>query len=163
MKYPVRTVFLKFLPLCPLIMGVARADTFILDERHTFPSFEVSHLGFSTQRGRFDKTTGSVLLDTERKTGSMQVTIHSASIDTGLTELEDKLRSTDFFNTAQFPEISYQADKIEFVGDQPKTVSGNLTLLGVTRPLILTIDHYQCGFHPIYLKTVCGVDVSGTL
>lgn len=163
MKCLVKNVFSIILPLFSALVSVAQADSFILDERHTFPSFEVSHLGFSTQRGRFDKTSGSVRLDTDTKTGSVQVSIQSASIDTGLAELEDKLRSSDFFNTAQYPEITYQSDRIEFTGDQPKTVFGNLTLLGITRPLILTIDQYQCGFHPIYLKTVCGVNVSGTL
>jgi len=147
----------------PWVIGAAHADSFRIDERHTFPGFEISHLGFSTQRGRFDKTSGSVTLDADRKTGSVQVTIDAASIDTGLSELEDKLRSSDFFNTAQYPTITYQADSVEFLGDKPYRIPGQLTLLGITRPLTLSIDHYQCGFHPLYLKTVCGVDASGTL
>lgn len=151
------------LSLLPFSLADVRADTFRIDERHTFPSFEISHLGFSTQRGRFDKTSGTVTLDAERKTGSVQISLEAASIDTGLPELEDKLRSGDFFNTAQYPTITYQADTVEYLGDKPTRVIGNLSLLGVTRPLTLTIEHYQCGFHPLYLKTVCGVDASGTL
>lgn len=152
-----------FLFTLPWLVGAAYADTFSLDERHTFPGFEISHLGYSTQRGRFDKTSGSVTLDAERKTGSVQISIEAASIDTGLGELEDKLRSSDFFNSSQYPTITYQADTVEFLGDKPYRIPGRLTLLGITRPVTLSIDHYQCGFHPLYLKTVCGVDASGSL
>ncbi len=141
----------------------AMADTYTIDERHTFPGFEISHLGFSTQRGRFDKTSGTVTLDTDKKTGTVQITIDAKSIDTGLPALEDKLRSAEFFNTDQYPTISYRSDIVEYAGEEPYKVRGELTLLGVTKPLTLTIDHYHCGLHPMYMKTVCGINATGLI
>ena len=144
-------------------IGESLADTYQIDERHTFPAFEISHLGFSVQRGRFNKTSGTVMLDSEKKSGSVAVNIDANSIDTGLSELEEKLKSDDFFNVKTFPVITYHSDSVEFSGEQPVRVMGALTLLGVTRPLNLSIEHYLCGFHPIYMKTVCGINATGTL
>jgi polyisoprenoid-binding protein YceI len=142
---------------------LAAADSFVIDSRHTFPSFEVSHIGFSTQRGRFDRTSGKIQLDSVNKTGTVHVAIDAASIDTGLSELEDRLKKDDFFNVGKFPTIAYDADKIVFQGDQPTRAEGSLTLLGVTKPLTLSIEHFHCGIHPIALKNVCGADATGTI
>ncbi len=139
----------------------ATADTFVVDSRHTFPSFEVSHIGFSTQRGRFDKTTGKLQLDAQKKTGAIHIVSAADSIDTGLAELEERLKKDDVFNIAKYPTIAYDADKIVFEGDQPIRAEGQLTLLGVSKPLHLKIEHFHCGIHPIALKNVCGADAVG--
>ena len=139
------------------------ADSFVIDERHTFPSFEISHIGFSTQRGRFDKTTGTVSLDTEKRTGSIRIVIDAGSIDTGLQELEDRLKKDDFFNTANYPTVTYNADKVFFEGEKPVRAEGELTLLGVVKPLSLNIGHFHCGTHPISKKEVCGADATATI
>ena len=139
------------------------AESYVIDERHTFPSFEVSHIGFSTQRGRFDKTTGRITVDRERKTGSIRVAIDANSIDTGLTELEERLKKEDFFHTARYPTITYEADKLVFDGDRPVRAEGTLTLLGVSRPVNLEIRHFHCGTHPISRKDVCGADAAATI
>jgi polyisoprenoid-binding protein YceI len=142
---------------------LASADSFTIDERHTFPSFEISHIGFSTQRGRFDKTTGNIQLDALKKTGGIHVVIDADSIDTGLTELEERLKKDDFFNTAKYPTITYDADRIAFEGDKPVRAEGTLTLLGVSKPVALAIGHFHCGVHPISKKNVCGADAAGTI
>jgi polyisoprenoid-binding protein YceI len=142
---------------------LATADSFTIDERHTFPNFEISHIGFSTQRGRFDKTTGKIQLDAQKKTGSLRIAVDANSIDTGLSELEERLKKEDFFNTAKFPTITYEADKLIFEGDNPVKAEGTLTLLGVSKPVSLDIKHFHCGVHPINKKSVCGADAVGSI
>ena len=160
---------LKPSPLPPLTAALlsapllAAADSFTLDERHTFPSFEISHIGFSTQRGRFDKTSGKVQIDAEKKTGSIRIAIDANSIDTGLPELEEHLKKDNFFNTAKFPTITYESDKVSFDGNKPVKAEGTLTLLGVSKPVTLDITHFQCGVHPVTKKNVCGADAVGSI
>lgn len=150
--------------LCLTVAASAQAgESYTIDARHTFPSFEVSHIGFSTQRGRFDRSTGKISLDRKAKTGSIDIRIEADSIDTGLEELEAKLKGAEFFDTAKHPAITFTADKIEFAGEAPAAADGTLTLLGVSKPLRLAIDHFHCGVHPISKREVCGADASGQI
>jgi polyisoprenoid-binding protein YceI len=135
------------------------ADSYTIDARHTFPSFEINHLGFSMQRGRFNHTTGKVTLDPKSASGgSIDVTIDTASISTGLAELEEHLRSKDFLDAARYPQIKFVSTKLIFNKEDLSTVDGNLTLHGVTKPVHLTVDHFHCGLNPIALKNECGVN-----
>lgn len=155
-----------FRPLAAALLAFplsATADSYTVDERHTFPSFEISHIGFSTQRGRFDKTTGKIQLDPQTKTGNIRISIDANTIDTGLPELEERLKKEDFFNTAKFPTITYAADKLVFDGDKPAKAEGTLTLLGVSKPVVLDIRHFHCAVHPISKKDVCGADAVGAI
>lgn len=139
------------------------AETFTLDTRHTFPVFEINHLGFSTQRGRFNKTEGKITLDRAAKSGSVEVKIDSASIDMGLDEWDKHMRGEDFFNAEQFPTMNFKADKFSFDGDKPVAAEGTLTLLGVARPVTLKIAGFTCGTHPINKKALCAADISTTI
>jgi polyisoprenoid-binding protein YceI len=141
----------------------AAAESFSVDSRHTFPSFEVNHLGFSIQRGRFNRTSGKITLDTAEKKGSVDITIDAASIDTGLDKLEQQLRGEDFFNVARHPAITYKSEAFIFEGDKVKSVAGNLTLLGVTRPVTLTAAYFNCADHPMTKKKACGGDFVATI
>ncbi len=136
----------------------AAAESFTLDTTHTFPSFELNHLGFSIQRGRFNKTAGKITLDTAAKSGTADITIDAASIDTGYAKLEEHLRGEDFFNVAKYPTITFKGDQFAFEGDKVKTVSGNLTILGVTKPVTLTANYFNCANHPMTKKKACGGD-----
>ena len=139
------------------------AESYTLDPDHTFPRFEISHLGFSTHHGQFNKTAGKLTLDRAAKTGSVEITVDTASIGTGDPALEKHLRSDDFFNIAKFPTMTFRSRAFKFDGEVPVAAAGELTLLGVTRPLTLTISRVKCGPHPVLKKEECGAEVSGTL
>jgi polyisoprenoid-binding protein YceI len=139
------------------------ADSYTVDPRHTFPVYEISHFGWSTQRGRFDKTSGKITLDRSAKSGTIEVTIDTTSIDTGVEKLNEHLSSEDFFNVAKYPTITFKAAKIVFSGDAPASVPGELTILGVTKPATLTVTRFSCGQHPMLKKEVCGADATTTI
>jgi polyisoprenoid-binding protein YceI len=140
----------------------ANEESFSIDPVHTFPSFEVGHLGFSTQRGRFNQTSGKVVLDQQKKRGNVDITIDANSIDTGVKQLDDVLRGAEFLNVAQYPTLSFHSTELKFDGDQLATVDGVFTMLGVSKPVTLTVTHYRCGVDPATSKYVCGVDAETT-
>ena len=138
-------------------------DSFTIDPNHTLPVFEVNHLGFTTQRGRFDKTAGKVLLDLQKKTGSVEWTIEADSINMGQAKWNDHLKSEDFFNVAKFPTITFKSDKLIFKGDKPVAAEGTLTLLGVAKPIKLDIHRFVCGENPMNKKLLCAADIEAKL
>ncbi len=148
------------------IAPTAWAGSYTLDPTHTYPHFTIMHLGFSTMHGRFDKTEGSLELDTAKKTASVSITIDAASINTGFIKRDDHLRSPDFFNVAEFPKITYKSTKVSFNGDTPSQVEGELTIMNVTKPVTLEITHAKCGPHPMPQmkgKEVCGFNAKGAI
>lgn len=151
--------------LATLVAGTAWAapESYTIESSHTFPSFEVNHLGFSTQRGRFNKTTGSIVLDRAARTASVDITIDANSIDTGFEKLEAHLRNEDFFDTARHPTITFKSNGARFKGDRLASVTGNLTMRGVTRPVTLTVTAFHCGPNPVFKKDACGADAVATI
>lgn len=136
------------------------ADTYTIDPTHTWPVFEVNHMGFSTQRGRFNKTSGKITLDLTAKKGSVDINIDTASIDMGFEEWNKPMRDINFFNVTQFPTMRFFSDKLVFDGDKPVAAVGELTLLGTPVPVTLTIEGFKCGTHPMLRKAMCGANVS---
>jgi polyisoprenoid-binding protein YceI len=139
------------------------SESYTLDANHTFPSFEVMHLGYSIQRGRFNKTSGKITLDTAGRKGTADITIDAASVDTGLDKLEAHLRGEDFFDVAKHPTITFKGEQFAFEGDKVKSVSGNLTMRGITRPVTLTAAYFNCADHPMAKKKACGGDFTTTV
>jgi polyisoprenoid-binding protein YceI len=142
--------------LASLPLAAHAADTYTIDPTHTYEHFSVSHLGFSTMQGRFEKSSGKITLDRAHKTGSVNIDIETASLSTGFAKRDDHLRSPDFFNAAEFPKISYKSSAIKFNGDTPSSVEGTLTMAGVSKPVTLTIDAFKCGTNPMNKKELCG-------
>jgi polyisoprenoid-binding protein YceI len=142
--------------------AAAASETYIIDPTHTFPSFEFSHMGVSVWRGKFDKTSGTIVIDRVAKTGSVDIHVDPASINFGLAAMDDKARSEDFFNVAKYPTATYKGT-LKFEGDTPKSIVGEITLLGVTKPLTLTINSTKCIPHPMTGKEFCGADAQGEL
>ena len=140
----------------------AFADAYNIDPNHTYPSFGTEHMGISVFRGKFTKTSGTITLDRKAKTGTVDVTIDANSIDFGHEKLNNHVKSADFFNTQKFPTITYRAKSIKFDGDKPATIEGELTMLGVTKPVPLTVNKFKCIQHPALKREVCGADASGS-
>ncbi len=143
--------------------ALSATDTYTIDPRHTFPGFEINHLGFSMQRGRFNQTSGTLVMDPEAGKGSLKIIVEAASINTGLEELENHLRGEDFFDVTRYPKIYYTSDNLNFKNEQLVAVEGRLTLHGITKPVNLTVDHFYCGRNLKTLKTVCGANAFTTL
>ena len=137
-----------------------QAERYTIDPTHTFPSIEFDHMGISTWRGKFDKTSGTITLDRAAKTGNIDIAVDMASINFGLAAMDEKARSEDFFTVAKDPTGTYKGT-LKFDGDKPSAVDGNITLLGVTRPVRLTINHCNCIQHPMLKQEVCGADAVG--
>lgn len=140
----------------------AAPEKFVLDATHTFPSFEVNHLGFSVMRGFFRDTTGTLELDTAAKTGKLEAVVKTTSLMAGQDALIEHLKSKDFFNVAEFPTATVKADKFSFDGEKPVKAEGSLTLLGVTKPVTLNITPMKCDVR-MGKDFVCGADVSTTI
>jgi polyisoprenoid-binding protein YceI len=132
---------------------------YAIDPKHTFPTFEVSHMGFSTHRGRFNKTQGWVGLDMAAKTGFIDLTIDVDSLDTGDRNLEQRLKEEDFFNTALFPRIHFTSKQLRFDGDKLVGVDGELTIRNVTKAVSLTVTAFRCGRYAPFPIEGCGADV----
>lgn len=146
--------------------GVAFAApaTYNVDPEHTHPSFEADHFGgLSVWRGLFDKTTGTVTIDRAAKTGTVDITIDTTSINVGHEKLEAHLKSPEFFDVEKFPTATFKGKLAGFEGDAPTEVQGQLTLHGVTRPVTLKLNSFKCMQHPMRKKEVCGADASGTI
>lgn len=140
----------------------AASETYRIDPMHSYPSFEFPHMGISVWRGKFDETSGTIVIDRAARTGSVEIVVNTASIDFGLAAMDDKARSDDFFDVAKYPTATYRGT-LQFDGDVPKSIKGEITLLDVTKPLELTINSSKCIPHPFYKKEVCGADAQGEL
>lgn len=150
-------------PIAALCLCVAMpafaAESFTLDPGHTFPSFEIRHQGISVMRGKFNRSQGRVMLDAEKQTGAIEVRVDAASGDTGHDGLNQKLLGGNFFRTTQFPEILFQSNQVEFKDGKPVSATGNLTLLGVSKPVTLEIRDYACTLQFLTRRPMCGADV----
>ena len=154
---------------CPLA-ALAAPQSYAIDTLHSFPNFTINHLGMTMIHGRFDRMTGKVLFDPAAKSGSLEAKIQTASVSTGdakradgVRSRDEHLRAADFFNSAEFPEMVYKSTKFNFNGDKVESIEGNLTLLGVTKPVKFNVTSFNCGPHPFNKKPMCGAYVEGAI
>jgi polyisoprenoid-binding protein YceI len=138
--------------------ALAAPETYAVDVSHTAPRFEYTHLGYSTQMHRFDKTSGQIVIDRAAKTGSADITIDARSVNTGYALFNEHIQGEDYFATAQYPTITFKSTAVRFDGDKPVAVDGKLTIKGVTKPVTLTVTHFQAMPHPMLKKDAIGAD-----
>ena len=156
-----KVLTLASIALLPL--GSLQAADFTIDPAHTYVSFAINHLGFSTMRGKFNQQTGTMKYDPAGKTAEVNIEIDAASIDTGHGKRDDHLRSPDFLNAVENPTITFKSTAATWNGDKLATVTGDLTILGVSKPVTLTVDAINCGEHPFNKKYTCGFDATGSI
>lgn len=116
----------------------AATSTWTIDPMHANAQFLVKHLGISTIQGDFTKVTGTVMLDdSDISNSTVNVTIDVNSVDTRVQKRDDDLRSEHFFNVAKYPTMTFQSTKITKQGEDKFTMTGNLTIRGVTKEVTL--------------------------
>ena len=159
-------------PLICVIFGAMASAAFAapvkynVDPDHTFPSFEADHFGgMSVWRGKFDQNSGTVVLDREAQSGTVDIKIDMSSFDSGFEKLNTHVKGSDpgMFDVAKFPTATYKGKLAKFKDGAPTEVQGELTLHGVTKPLTLTIRSFKCMTHPMKKKEFCGADAAGTI
>lgn len=144
--------------------AMAAPVQYTIDANHTYPSFTADHMGgLSTWRGKFNSSSGSIVLDREAQTGSIDVTVDATSIDFGHEKMNAHAKSADMFDAAKFPTATYTGKLVKFENGAPTQVDGSLTLHGVTKPVTLTIDRFLCKPNPMSKKEVCGANATGTI
>jgi polyisoprenoid-binding protein YceI len=159
------SVLVALATVASLATGAALAApvTYNIDPGHTYPSFEADHMGgLSKLRGKFNSNSGKIVLDKEAKTGTVEITVDTSSLDFGHDKLNDHAKGADMFDVAKHPTATYKGKITKFDGAAPKEVQGELTLKGVTKPVTLTIGSFLCKMHPMQKKEVCGADASGS-
>ena len=139
------------------------ADSYTIDPFHTYPVFKVNHFGFSNQIGRFNKSSGNITLDAAAKTGSVELVIDTTSIDMGFPLWDEHMSGEKFFNTAKFSTITFKSNKLTFKDGKVVSADGQLTIKGVSKPLSIAVNDFNCAVNPINKKPTCGANVSAKL
>ncbi|HMZ86544.1 MAG TPA: YceI family protein [Giesbergeria sp.] len=160
-----RTSLIALAAAATLATGIAQAEpaNYAIDPTHTFVTFEISHFGATVNRARFDKKQGSVQLDKAAKSGKVEISFDTTSVNSGTPAFDKDLQSADLFDSAKHPTMKFVADKFVFNGDKVASVEGQLTLLGKTGPLTLKANQFNCYDSPMLKREVCGGDFEATI
>lgn len=143
-------------------ISVAEPVTYEIDPAHTYPSFEADHLGgLSIWRGKITSTSGTVVLDKVAETGSVEVHMDMGSIEFGHQGMNES--AINNMNVAEYPAATYTGNLTNFVNGAPTKVEGFLTMHGVSLPVDLDIDKFQCQPHYRYESESCGADASAMI
>ncbi|MFL6697719.1 MAG: YceI family protein, partial [Vitreoscilla sp.] len=137
--------------------------TYNIDPQHTFPSFEADHMGISTWRGKFDRTSGTVTMDREAGTGSVTIVVDMKSGDFGLEALNKAARTKELFESDKYPKAIFKGTLEGFADGAPTRAVGTLEMHGKTNPVTLDIKKFKCIQHPMYKREACGADIYATL
>jgi len=138
-------------------------ETYVIDPVHSQPQWVATHIGFSNQHGNFGKATGKIVLDRAAKKGSIDVTIDAASIRTYSDRLDQIVKGERFFNVEKFPTLTFKSTSLAFEGDNLVGADGELTMLGVTKPVSLKVTNFTCGEQAFNKKPMCGAEATATI
>ena len=147
-----------------ILTGPVAAATYEIDARHTQVQFTYTHLGFSHLSARLNEVTGSFDFDPANPAKSaISVQLPMASLSTGVPRLDTHLNSADFFDAATFPTASFKSNAVKVLGKDHLSVSGDLTIHGVTRPVVFDVTINGVGPHPMRKTPAMGLDASTTI
>jgi len=139
-------------------------DVYNIDPIHSQPMYEIQHMkGISVQHGSFAKLTGKVTLDRAAKKGTIDVTIDASTIRSHDARLDNILKGEDYFNIAKYPTMTFKSSDLKFDGDNVVGAEGELTMIGVTKPVTLKMTRFTCGENPFNKKPVCGGEATATI
>ncbi|GAB3256960.1 YceI family protein [Chitinimonas naiadis] len=142
------------------LQALAAPEVYILDAAQSRPSFEVDAIGFVRTRGVFNEMAGELTVDRDTRTGSIEVTIQTGSLATGSPRRDAFLKGKEFFNAQAFPSATFKADHFAFDDTQPVSAQGTLTMLGISKPITLTITDMRCQPNGMEQKMMCEGTVS---
>ena len=146
-----------------IIAPMVYAETFSVDPIHTSIIFRVKHLGVAYVFGRFNGATGTIHFDpSEPGNTSIFIRVKTDNIDTNDEKRDNHLKSPDFFNTAKYPLISFKSNSAKEINKQLLEISGNMTILGKTRPITVKVNHTGAGLDP-WGKHRIGFETSFTI
>lgn len=165
MRHLILFLVLSFVMLTQVnSLAMANADRFLFDKAHTQILFFVNHLGFSNSQGEFHDYDGEILFDLSNPAeSSVEIVIQTKSIDMDDEKWDDHLKNEDFFNVNLHPEMLFKSTAIELTGENTALISGDLTLLGVTKPVVLDTTFNKAGRHPFNQKFVAGFSAKTTI
>ncbi len=138
--------------------ALAEPVQYLIEPTHTFVNWEARHFGVSTSRGRFDRSSGQVSYDSKARSGQIDIRIDMKSISTGVAPFDAHLRRDDYFDVEKFPEARFVSSELRHDGERLSEVVGQLSLRGVTRPVVLKALRFSCYENPFLKREVCGGD-----
>ena len=164
----IRSLCVATLLVLPFSVSADLSDVpsgkYTLDSSHGYITFTYNHLGFSNPRVGFNRFDTELELDSSNPENSVvEVTIAASSIDSRVAEFNDHLNGSDFFNTAEYPTITFKSTKVEATGENTFDVTGNLTILGTTKPVTLVTTINKAANHPMRKVPTVGLSASATL
>jgi polyisoprenoid-binding protein YceI len=141
-----------------------RAGTYKIEPNHTQVIFSVSHFGFTNYWGSFSGASGTLALDPANPANSkLTVSIPVQSVATTSSVLDQELKGEDWFDAAKFPTATFISTSVMQTGERTTTITGNLTLHGVTKPVTLKADLGGAGVNPLDKAYTVGFEVTGTI
>lgn len=150
--------------LCMSNNAIAEANRYHIDPAHTNILVNVSHLGFSDMTIEALQPEGKLVFNPDKPQESkIDIVMKAANIDGDDEKFNQHLQSADFFNVAQYPDITFTSTKIDVTGERTAQVTGDLTLLGVTKPLTLDVTFNKAGVNPFSEKETVGFTAHGHL
>jgi polyisoprenoid-binding protein YceI len=150
----------SILALTLISAAFAAPATYTSDSNHTYVRFSYNHMGFTTQESRFNTAKATVTYDPAAKTGSVDVTIDTKSVDTGSDLFNEHIQGPDYLDTAQYPTATFKSTSVKFDGDKLVSVEGNLTVKGITKPVKLTVTSFKHAPN-MMKKDAIGADATG--
>jgi polyisoprenoid-binding protein YceI len=151
---------------CALALAPAHAAnvTYVVDPMHTYPSFEADHMGISTWRGKFARSSGSITMDRAAGTGTVSIRVDTDSVDFGLAKMDEVARTDQLLDAVKYPVAEFDGKLEGFdAAGKPARAVGTLALHGVKKPVTLEIRKFKCMPHPMLKREMCGADAYATI
>ncbi len=145
-------------------LAAAEPVKYSIEPSHAFVVWSANHFGFSNQMGKFSEISGEINFDAKKiENSSVDVTINLNSLVTGSTKFDDHLKSADFLDVKKFPTAKFVSKKITGIGKDKAKVEGDLTLHGVTKPVVLDVKINKVGVSMITQKETVGFSATATI
>lgn len=144
--------------------AMAEVEHYKFDTVHSQVIFFVEHMGFAKSEGEFLDFDGDLYIDRDNlANSSVNVVVKTASVDMDDTKWDDHLKNADFFNVTEFPVMTFKSKEVVLTGENSADIHGDLTILGITKPLVLHTVHNKTGENPYSKKKQVGFSATGVV